>query len=73
MLPNQVSVQNEDEMHIIESNVLYEDKTETLHSNCKIKHQKNNNLCNVSQIEVELNKDASILKILFKDFFFTLM
>ena len=64
ILPNQLSIENEDEIHIIEANVLSENKTESLHSNCKIEHQKNNNLCNSNIQNNTMNADENKIEVL---------
>ena len=64
MLPNQLSIENENEIHIIEANVLSENKTESLHSNCKIEHQRNNNLCNSNIQNITMNADENKIEVL---------
>ena len=46
ILPNQVNIEKEGDIQIIESNVLSENKTVSLDSNCKIGNRKNSNLIN---------------------------
>ena len=64
MVPNQVNIEHEAEIHIIESNVLSEDKTESVYSNCKIEHHKNNNLCNSNIQNYTINVDENRIEVL---------
>ena len=48
VLPNQVSIENEDEIHILELNGSSDDKTLSLHSNSKFERKENSNVCNLN-------------------------
>ena len=64
IIPNQVNIEKEDDIHIIESNVLSEDNTVSLHSNCKIESRKNSNLINSTIQNNSMNVDENKIEIL---------
>ena len=64
MLPNQVNIETEDEIHIIEPNALSQDKTVSLHPHCKIEHRININLSNPNIPNNTMNLDENRIEVL---------
>ena len=64
MLPNQVNIETQDEIHIIESNVLSEDKSVSLHPHCKVEHRINSNMFNPNIPNNTMNLDENKIEVL---------
>ena len=64
MLPNQVNIETQDEIHIIESNVLSEDKSVSLHPHWKVEHRINSNMFNPNIPNNTMNLDVNKIEVL---------